>query len=202
MMAQRESNMANIEIRLSTGSTTDTNISDIRNSIGGKPAESSTIGSTASRGGAKSHVLKDNGFGVNNLWDDVTQQENIDGTVNYRCVYIFNNPDGPNPGDFINGSAYIGKSTYDKFMIGITEDDSNQAGINNLKSSTAAVLSAETDEPPGVRWKEGVRGESEVRFGTLAPGQSIPLWIKRTPVNISGAGEVREVFELTIAGSS
>ena len=38
-------------------------------------------------------------------------------------------------------------------------------------------------------------------LGTLNPGDFYAIWLKRTPVNVSGAGEIRESFDFVIKGS-
>ena len=182
--------MANIEFRLSTGDSSLTNVASIKSSIGGKMAESSTIKGQLASSDDKSYLIRDNAFGTNNLWDDISQEDNISQTPDYRCIYIFNNPTGPRPGPINGVKAYIGGSTNAIFELGKVEN----------KNLAATPTNNELEAPAGISFDRYTK-EKRLDIGTLNPGDSYAVWIKRTPQNISGAGEIREVFDLVITGA-
>lgn len=174
--------MANIEVRLSTGSAVSTNVDSPNNSLGGKMAE------TAS-GSAKA-IIEEGSFLMNSIWDNITQLDNVAGEPDYRCIYIYNNATGPKSGPIIGTKFYISGTTYARF----------QAGAVDQKNKDAGVIRNEKEEPLGVLMESHTK-DSPIVLGTLNPGDFYAIWLKRTPVNVSGAGEIRESFDFVIKGS-
>lgn len=174
--------MANIEVRLSTGSITSTNVDSPNNSIGGKMAQ------TAS--GTAVAVITESSFGLNTIWDNLTQLDNVGGNPDYRCLYIYNNPNGSKRGPMLGTKLYISGSTYSAFQVAKLDE----------KNREATLARDEKEAPLGVAFEDHKKGAPLV-IGTLEPGDYQAVWFKRTPVNISGAGEIRESFEFIIVGS-
>ena len=175
--------MANIEIRLSTGSTTSTNLVEPNKSIGGKMAQSANEG--------VSYIISQNGMQMNSLWDDITQQDGESKTPDYRCIYVYNNPVGSRKGSIIGLKAYLGGSSYAK----------HQLGKASLPNTDANIITDELQAPAGIQFEDHPKG-SPLVLGTLNPGEYCAIWIKRTPTNVSGAGEVREFMDLILTGNS
>lgn len=172
--------MANIELRLSTGSATNKSVANIKDSIGGKMAESGSI----------SHVITENSFKLNDIWDDISQADNASNASDYRCLYIYNNPTGPNKGPFLGTKIYIGGVTYAKFTLAKVD----------AKNTDANIAASETTPPDGISFEKYTK-ENPLRLDTLDAGDRYAIWVKRTAENVSGAGEIREAFELNIVGS-
>ena len=181
-MTEQGKIMANLEVRLSTGSDSETNIDTNLMSVGGKMALTGSNGVNA--------VITESTFGVNSIWDNITQLDNVDGSPEYRCLYIYNNPVGPRKGPMIGTKIYISGSTYAKFQCGKVDN----------KNVEAAVSTNEREEPLGIAFEDHTK-DTPLSIGTLEPGDFQAVWFKRTPVNVSGAGDIRESFEFVIVCS-
>ena len=116
---------ANIQLRLSGGAA--------------------NIDPDASLGGAMSTVtggiISISNTNLNNLFDNISKTENLDETVDYRCVYI------QNTGDALNGvEIYLtGNTATDAWVsLGVIEKDDEEAGIlGDYEAQT--ILDEETD---------------------------------------------------------
>lgn len=175
--------MANIEVRLSTGSTTSTNLTEPSKSIGGKMAQSANEG--------VSFILGQNSMAVNNLWDDITQLDSENRASDYRCIYIYNNPTGSRKGPAMGMKLTMSSNSYAKF----------QAGKSALPNSDANIITDELQAPVGISFEDHTK-DNPLLIGTLRPGEYQAIWFKRTPTNVSGAGEVREFMDFTITAST
>ena len=175
--------MANIEVRLSTGSTTSTNLSEVNKSLGGKMAQSANEG--------VSFILGQNSMVVNNLWDDISQMDSENRTSDYRCIYIYNNPTGSRKGPSMNLKLALTSNSYAKF----------QAGKTPLPNTDANIITDESQAPVGIQFEDHTK-ESPLLLGQLQPGEYQAVWFKRTPTNVSGAGEVREFMDFLLTGST
>ena len=175
--------MANIEVRLSTGSTTSTNLSEPGKSIGGKMAQSANEN--------VSFILAQNSIVVNNLWDDITQMDSESRTPDYRCLYVYNNPTGPRKGPALGIKLILSSNSYAKFQVGKTP----------LPNTDANIITDELQVPTGISFEDHTK-DSPLVLGTLNPGEYQAVWFKRTPTNVSGAGEVREFMDFAITAST
>lgn len=178
-MTEQGKTMANPEIRLSTGSPSETNVDSNLSSIGGKMALTSSNGATA--------VISQTGFNNNAIWDDVTQLDNVDKQPDYRCLYIYNNPDGPRRGPMLGTRIYISGNSYVKFQCGKVDN----------KNREPAPTENEKTEPLGIAFEDHNKDKPLV-IGTLNPGDYQAVWFKRTPAEASGVGEIKESFDLVL----
>lgn len=175
--------MANIEVRLSTGSTTSTNLTEPNKSIGGKMAQSANEG--------VSYILGQNSMVINNLWDDITQMDSENGSSDYRCVYIYNNPLGSRKGPAMGMKLILSSNSYAKFQVGKTP----------LPNSDANIIRDENSAPLSITFEDHTK-DDPLLIGTLQPGEYQAVWFKRIPTNVSGAGEVREFMDFTLTASA
>lgn len=174
--------MANIELRLSTGSSSNTTVTSPRASLGGRMAEAGS--------GGTSHFISPNVFAKNNIWDDITASENLNQKKEYRCLYIHNAPGGASEGDYLSASLYLVGSTYAKYKFAKAAS----------KNSTAATVSTEGIAPSGMSFAPADK-DNKLVLGDLAPGDYIYVWVERQASNITGSGTTQEVFSLAIDGA-
>lgn len=175
--------MANIEVRLSTGSTTSTNLSEPNKSLGGKMAQSANEN--------VSYILGQNSMVLNNLWDDITQMDSENRASDYRCIYIYNNPTGSRKGPAMGMKFILSSNSYAKFQVGKAP----------LPNTDANIITDELQAPVGISFEDHTK-DNPLLLGTLNPGESQAVWLKRTPTNVSGAGEVREFMDFTLTAST
>lgn len=124
----------------------------------------------ASLGGAKSSVSLIS-LNVNNLFDDVSSVEALSGDTEYRCVY-FHNANTTNSA--ITWKAWIYSNTTSpdtRIEIGL-----GSAAING----TEQTVINESTTPTNVTFvSTPISEQSALSLGTVPPGQSKSVWIKR-----------------------
>lgn len=172
--------MANIILRLSTGTAGSTTSSGANNSLGGR------MGVDASA------VITTANTSLNNLFDNISKLENSNGTTDYRCIYIHN--DTAVSGEvFANGRLYLQGSPKANISIGV--------GIKNDDANNEFIAD-ESTSPVGVTFTSPTEGSPLVVSGDelLDIGDNIPVWIKRTANNVAGSGTVTDVISLVVRG--
>ncbi len=116
-----------------------------------------------------------------NVFDSVTPINSLIGSVEYRCLYI------KNAGTVTVNDArvWIKQLTTgpDELDIGL---DPAGAG-NGSTTGVATTIAVETDAPAGVTFSRPLSYNTGLIIGTLAPGQAIAFWERRTvPANTVG----------------
>jgi len=105
------------------------------------------------------------------LFADITEAQRVAGTVHYRCLYLKNlHPtlSMPNLTIWLDGLPVNAGTT---MAIG---DDA--AGING----TATTVANETTAPGSVTFSAPTSYASGINLGTLAPGDYVAFWVRRT----------------------
>lgn len=110
-----------------------------------------------------------------NVFDNVTSSQSLQGKTSYRCLYIRNNnavDSAPDVRVWLKTDTPGG----DNLSFGL-----DPAGKGNGSSTgVAQVIVNETTAPTGVTFTAPTDWASAIQIGTLAPLQSVALWVKRT----------------------
>jgi hypothetical protein len=174
--------MANIVLRLSTGSTSSYTSSTGASSLGGK------MGTDAAA------VITTSNTTLNNLFDDITKAQNAASTYDYRCLFIHNNTSDVAQ-TFSGGELFVNGAPLAEFSFSIA----------NAKNSDAVTIPNDTTEPSGVvSWVTATSASPLVLMASnnvLAAGDYIYVWIRRRANNITGVGTVTDTLPLGIRGS-
>ena len=128
----------------------------------------------ASLGGAQSSTAWAGGV-ANDLFDDISGNENADSDVEYRCVYVEN---GHATLTAQSSVLYISAETAGGADIAIGLDP---AGVDG----TATTIADEDTAPVGVTFTAPTTEGTGLSIGDLTPGQSQAIWIRRTAANTS-----------------
>jgi len=171
--------MANIILRLSTGSTSSSTSNGPNNSLGGKMGTDDAA-----------KILTTN-TEFNNLWDDISKLENSNNTTDYRCIFVHNDTTTPN-NSFLLGKLYFSGSPKAVFQAGI--------GAGGVKNSDDIVIANETTAPTGVTFADHNDEASALALPTLEPNDYIAIWLKRTANNIPGSGVINDLISINISG--
>ena len=178
--------MANISIKLSTGSAASTVGTGGSNSLGGKMALS---GSSPGQ-----YQITTSDTTQNNLWDDLTKTDNFYQTEDYRCIYFH-----VISGSIADPKIFIANSPRAKFSFKIA----------NQKNTVAPVINNESTEPVDVNASANWSSENPIQanaLNLLPSGQSlnagdyIYVWIKRKGSAISGSGVVLDNMSIALTG--
>jgi|PlaIllAssembly_1097288.scaffolds.fasta_scaffold00019_4 hypothetical protein len=110
-----------------------------------------------------------------NVFDSVSAADSLVGSINYRCIYIKN----------VHGSiAATGTKVWIKQLTtGPDEIDIglDPAGIGNGSTTgVATTVGNENSAPAGVTFSRPLTYGTGLTIGTLAAGESIALWQRRT----------------------
>lgn len=113
----------------------------------------------------------------NNLWDDVAKIDALNGAIDYRCIYLYNN----HPTEaFLQVSVYgYGESgnpasAGDAFYCGA---DPAGAG-NGLSTGLATTIATETNIPSGVVFSSPILA-SPLVLGAIQPLEARAIWFRR-----------------------
>lgn len=116
---------------------------------------------------------------LNNLFDDVSGQENADEDVEYRCIFVLNNHATLT---LRNTVVWISSEVADGANISIGLDP---AGATTKTSGTAqaAIIAAEGNAPAGVTFSAPTSKATGLSIGSLAAGYCYAIWLRRTATN-------------------
>lgn len=174
--------MANIVLRLSTGSTSLQTSNGGNSSLGGKMGTDSAAMITTSN------------TTMNNLFDDITKSQNAAGTYDYRCVYLHNNTSDTNQ-TFSGGEIFVNGTTIADFSFFIAPS----------KNTDASVIPNDTTEPSGIGAWVTAPSSSPLPLlssnNVLNAGDYIYIWIRRRANNVTGIGTVSDTLPLAVRGA-
>jgi len=102
--------------------------------------------------------------------------------ADYRCLYLKN-------AGAVSENALVWVQQSPRSAVIMLGIDSAGAG------GTASTVGTETTEPAGVTFGQYLSSESSISV-SLSASQSIPLWIKRTPLPVVLNEAIGDVFEL------
>lgn len=106
---------------------------------------------------------------LNDIFDDVTKAEALDGRTEYRCIYLKNAA----ADSILGAGVWIHQDSAggDSIAIGL-----DPAGVGG----TATTIASETEIPTGVTFSQPASEGECLTVGTMTAGQSFALWIRRT----------------------
>jgi hypothetical protein len=128
--------------------------------------------------------------GDNNLFDDVSGQETIDGHIDYRGVYIFNAGNVA----LTNPVVWIQDET-------IASADIEIAAAVEAIGVPMATIATETTQPAGVTFQEAPNKIGGIALPSIPAGSFKGIWVRRIVAPVTGAAAARQ-FTLRIEGDT
>lgn len=133
---------------------------------------------------------------LNNLFDDVSGEENANSDVEYRCIFIHNNH---------------GSISYDNVRVYLTSEVAGGAdiaiGVDPTAASAVGSASAQAEEiadedtaPSGVAFTSPTTLAAAIDLGDIAAGSCRAFWVRRTANNTAALSS--DGVTLRIAGES
>jgi len=107
----------------------------------------------------------------NEIFPDVTTAQRIAGITSYRCLYLDNEHSTLTMASLTAWLEALAAGAGATFHIGV-----DPAGINGV----AAAIANETTAPAGVSFSAPTSYGAGINLGSLAPGDYIALWLRRT----------------------
>lgn len=122
-----------------------------------------------------------------NVFADLTEAQRVAGAVHYRCLYVVNT----HPTDSLaNLTVWLDGLPVNAGTTMAIGDDA--AGVNG----TATTVANETTAPGSVTFSAPTSYGSGINLGTLAPGDYVAFWVRRTV----SAGAAALVFDRLLLG--
>jgi hypothetical protein len=140
------------------------------NSVGGTPAGS--LGKYISTTAITDATL-------DNLFDDISGDENTGSVVDYRCYFIHNNHGTLT---WQNVVAYISAETAGGASVSIGVDTTAASALANA-SAQAVTVATELTAPAGASFTAPTTKATGIALGSIAAGQVRGLWVRRTAAN-------------------
>lgn len=118
----------------------------------------------------------------NNLFDDVTGDENAASSIDYRCIFVAN----MHPSiTWLGVKAWLPSEVAGGANIAIGIDPT-AASATNAAAAQALTIPNENTAPAGVAFSSPGTKIGGLNLGDIGPGQCRALWFQRTATN-SGA---------------
>lgn len=116
---------------------------------------------------------------LNNLFDNISGDENAASTVDYRCVFVYNTHATLTlQGTKLWVSAQTAGGA--DAAIGL---DTTAASANDSATAQALTIANETTAPAGVTFSAPTTKPTGLDLGDLGPGQCRAFWVRRTATN-------------------
>ncbi len=143
-------------------------------------AGNSTVGTAAGSLGKYISTTQITDNTLNNLFDDISGDENAASTVDYRCIFIHNNHATLS---WQNAVVYLSAEVGGGAGIAIATDNIAPSAVGSA-SAQAAEIANETTAPTGVSaFSSPTTKAAGLSLGTLTAGQVKAVWVRRTAAN-------------------
>ncbi len=116
---------------------------------------------------------------ANNLFDDVSGEENAASEAEYRCIFLHN---AHATITAENCKVYIQTETAGGAAIAIAVDGVAASAIGSA-SAQADEVADENTAPTGEAFSSPTTTGTALSIGNLAPGQCRAVWVRRTAAN-------------------
>lgn len=118
---------------------------------------------------------------ANNLFDDISGDENAASTVDYRCFFVYNSHGTLT---WQSAKAWIFSEVAGGASIAIGLDPAGVVAVGS-SSAQAASITNETTAPAGVTFSSPTTKSAGLSIGNIPPGQCQAIWVRRTAANTS-----------------
>lgn len=116
---------------------------------------------------------------LNNLFDDISGDENAASTVDYRCFFVHNAHASI---AWTSVYVWISAEVAGGASVAIGVDPAGATAIGSA-SAQAAIPADETTAPSGVSFSAPTSKGSGISIGTIAAGECVAIWVRRTAAN-------------------
>jgi hypothetical protein len=116
------------------------------------------------------------GTALNNIFDDVTGDENAASDVEYRCVFILNNHGTLT---LTGVKLWLASEVAGGASLALGADPT-AASAKGSGSAQAVTIATEQDAPAGVSFSAPTTKAAGISLGDIGPGQVKAFWLRRT----------------------
>jgi hypothetical protein len=117
---------------------------------------------------------------INNLFDNISGDENVASTVDYRCVFVHNS----HATLTLQGTKlWLSAEVAGGAAVALAVDDVVASAVGSA-SAQAAEIANETTAPTGVgAFSSPTTKAGGLTLGDIGPGQVKAFWVRRTAAN-------------------
>lgn len=116
---------------------------------------------------------------INNLFDNVSGDENAASTIDYRCLFIHNSHASLT---YYSAVVWLSSEVSGGASISIGVDTTTASAIDS-SSAQAVLIANETTAPTGASFSAPTSKATGISIGDIPSGQCRAFWIKRTSSN-------------------
>lgn len=116
---------------------------------------------------------------LNNLFPDVTGDENAASNVDYQCMFVYN---GHATLTWQSVVAWLSAEVGGGTSIAIGLDPAGVVAVG-LASAQAATIANKNTAPAGVTFSAPTTKGTGIAIGNMAPGTVQAIWVRRTAAN-------------------
>lgn len=117
---------------------------------------------------------------LNNLFDDISGDENAASTVDYRCIFIHNSHATLT---LLSPKIWLSAEVAGGASIAIATDNIAASAIGSASAQAAEIVN-ETTTPSGVSaFSSPTTKATGLSLGDIPAGQTKAVWVKRTAAN-------------------
>lgn len=121
------------------------------------------------------------GTALNNLFDDITGDENAASEAEYRCFFVHNNHGSLS---YQNVVVWLSAETGGGASIAIAIDDIAASAIGSASAQADEIADENTAPGAGVgAFSSPTSKATGLSLGTIPAGQCRAVWVKRTAAN-------------------
>lgn len=139
------------------------------------------ISTTAWAGGVK-----------NDLFNDVTGDENAASVVKYRCLFVHNSHATIS---YQNAVVWIASQVSSGADLAIGVDPAPASAIGSV-SAQAATIANELAAPAGVSFSSPTTKSGGISLGTIAAGSCRAVWVRQTAANTAAVNNDGGVLQV------
>lgn len=118
---------------------------------------------------------------VNNLFDNISGDENAASTVDYRCFFVRNNHGSLT---WLSPKVWISSEVSGGASVAIGIDTTAASAIGDT-SAQALTIANETTAPSGVSFSAPTTKSGGLSLSDLPAGYCRAIWVRRTAANTS-----------------
>lgn len=136
------------------------------------------------------------GTALNNLFDDITGQENFDSDVEYRCVFVHN---AHATLTLQNAVVYISAEVSGGAVAAIAVDSTAASAVGS-SSAQALSIADENTAPAALTFSAPTTRGTGLSLGNIPAGSVKAFWVRRTAANTAALNNDGVTF--TVSGDT
>lgn len=133
---------------------------------------------------------------LNNLWNDITGDQNASSQVDYRCVFIHNNNASIT---LVNPMLWIVSTTASAAQLALAVD-TTAASVIGSATAQAISIATSTTAPAGLTFSSPASKAAGIPLSNLPAGQCRAIWLRRTATNSAAVNN--DTFQIRIEGDT